>query len=113
MANVTLTDGSVRDALRNWSPPSSTAGYQPSTTPLSPAQQMNGSVPNGVVALLAYKARPLTVFGQPSTYLPTPAVQYLSTLLSPVPNPETFYLAAVNTSGCMLGYSGAKISRGI
>ncbi|MDH7972637.1 di-heme-cytochrome C peroxidase [Sphingomonas sp. AR_OL41] len=87
--------------------------YDAQTPPTSPAdrERMNGYRPNGIRALLAYKARPLDGIWATAPYLHNGAVPTLWDLLSPYrERPSTFSLGTTTFDPVKVGYINAGAS---
>ena len=91
----------------NWSARLLTRWYDSQVPPTPPAlrDKMNGFRPDGVRALLKYKARPLNGIWATPPYLHNGSVPNLYALLSPVAErPKTFYLGNREYDPVNVGY---------
>jgi hypothetical protein len=89
--------------------------YDTQVPPTSPAlrDKMNGSRPDGIRALLKYKARPLDGIWATPPYLHNGSVPNLYALLSPVAErPTVFYLGNREYDAVTMGYYTDKFSGG-
>jgi mono/diheme cytochrome c family protein len=89
--------------------------YDSQVPPTSPElrDKMNGFRPDGIQALLKYKARPLNGIWATPPYLHNGSVPNLYDLLSPVSErPKTFYLGNREYDPVNVGYRSEKIPNG-
>jgi mono/diheme cytochrome c family protein len=103
---VVTSDG-FADALRQVVSAVVTRWYDGQVPPTPPAlrEKMNGFRPDGVRALLQYKARPLNGIWATPPYLHNGSVPNLYALLSPVADrPKTFYLGNREYDPVNVGY---------
>jgi hypothetical protein len=102
--NVVTTDG-FGDALRQIVTTVVNRWYDIHNTPPAQRDKMNGFRPDGVRALLAYKARPLNGIWATPPYLHNGSVPNIYALLSPVSErPKTFYLGSREYDPVHVGY---------
>jgi hypothetical protein len=102
--NVVTTDG-FGDALRQLVTTVVNRWYDVHNTAPAQREKMNGFRPDGVRALLAYKARPLNGIWATPPYLHNGSVPNLYALLSPVAErPKIFYLGSREYDPVHVGY---------
>jgi processive rubber oxygenase RoxA-like protein len=109
--NVVTTD-TFGDALRQIVTTVVNRWYDIHNTPPAQRDKMNGFRPDGVRALLAYKARPLNGIWATPPYLHNASVPNIYALLSPVSErPQIFYLGSREYDPVHVGYqTGADFS---
>src|SRR3984957_3209499 len=107
-----VTTATFGDALRQLVTTVVNRWYDIHNTPPAQRDKMNGCRPDGVRALLAYKARPLNGVWATPPYLHNAAVPNIYALLSPVAErPKTFYLGSREYDPVHVGYqTGADFS---
>lgn len=102
--NVVTTD-TFGDALRQLVTTVVNRWYDVHNSPPAQREKMNGFRPDGVRALLAYKARPLNGIWATPPYLHNGSVPNIYALLSPVSErPKTFYLGSREYDPVHVGY---------
>ncbi len=100
-----VTSDSFGDALRQLVTTVVNRWYDLHYTPPAQRDKMNGFRPDGVRALLAYKARPLSGIWATPPYLHNGSVPNIYALLSPVAErPKTFYLGSREYDPVHVGY---------
>jgi hypothetical protein len=110
--NVVTTDG-FGDALRQVVTTVVNRWYDVHSTPPAQRDKMNGFRPDGVRALLAYKARPLNGIWATPPYLHNGSVPNIYALLSPVAErPKNFYLGSREYDPVHVGYQTVGNFRG-
>jgi len=106
-----VTTATFGDALRQLVTTVVNRWYDIHNTPPAQRDKMNGFRPDGVRALLAYKARPLNGVWATPPYLHNAAVPNIYALLSPVAErPKTFYLGSREYDPVHVGYQTADFS---
>jgi hypothetical protein len=103
-----VTSDSFGDALRQVVTTVVNRWYDVHNTPPAQRDKMNGFRPDGVRALLAYKARPLNGIWATPPYLHNGSVPNIYALLSPVTErPKAFYLGSREYDPVHVGYQTA------